>query len=40
MFIGRTDVEAESPILWPLMGITDTFEKTLVLGNIDGRRRR
>ena len=27
MFFGRTDVEAETPILWPLMGRTDSFEK-------------
>ena len=39
MFIGRTDVEAETPILWP-PGRTDSFEKTLMLGKIEGRRRR
>ena len=39
MFIGRTDVEAESPILWPLDG-ADSLEKTLMLGKIEGRRRR
>ena len=33
MFIGRADVEAETPILWPP-------EKTLMLGKIEGRRRR
>ena len=38
--IGRTDAEAEVPILWPLMGRTDSFDKTLMLGNIEGRRRR
>ena len=36
VFIGRTDVEAETPILWPLMGRVDSLEKTLMLG----RRRR
>ena len=36
MFIGRTDVEAETTILWP----TDSFEKTLMLGKIEGGRRR
>ena len=36
VFIGRTDVEAETPILWP----ADSFEKTLMLGKIEGRRRR
>ena len=44
MFIGFslviTDVEAESPILWPPDGRADSFEKTLMLGNIEGRRRR
>ena len=38
MFIGRTDVEAETPILWP-PGRTDSFEKTLMLGKIESRRR-
>ena len=36
MFIGRTDVEAETTILWPI----DSFEKTLMLGKIEGGRRR
>ena len=40
MFIGRTDVEAETPILWHLLQRTDSFEKTLMLGKIEGRRRR
>ena len=40
MFIGRTDVETETPILWPLMQRVDSFEKTLMLGKIEGRRRR
>ena len=40
IFIGRTDAEAESPILWPLMRRADWFEKTLLLGKIEGRRRR
>ena len=40
MFIGRTDVEAEAPILWPLIRRTDSFVKTLMLGKIEGRRRR
>ena len=40
MFIGRTDVEAETPILWPLMQRADSLEKTLMLGKIKGRRRR
>ena len=40
IFIGRTDVEAETPILWPPDAKTDSLEKTLMLGNIEGRRRR
>ena len=40
VFIGRTDVEAETPILWPPDVKTDSFEKTLMLGNIEGGRRR
>ena len=40
IFIGRTDAEAETLILWALMRRTDSFEKTLMLGEIEGRRRR
>ena len=40
VFIGRTDVEAETPTLWHLMQRTDSLEKTLMLGKIEGRRRR
>ena len=40
VFIGRTDVEVETPILWPLMQSADSFEKTLMLGKIEGRSRR
>ena len=40
MFIGRTDVEAETSILWPPDARADSFEKTLMLGKIEGRRRR
>ena len=36
VFIGRTHVEAETPILWPLMRSADSFEKTLMLGKIEG----
>ena len=38
VFIGRTDVEAETPVLWPPNA--DSLEKTLMLGGIGGRRRR
>ena len=40
VFIGRTDVEAETPILGHLMWRVDSLEKTLMLGGIGGRRRR
>ena len=40
VFIGRTDAEAETPILWHLMQRVDSLEKTLMLGGIGGRRRR
>ena len=40
MFFGGTDAEAETPILWHLMRRADSFEKTLMLGGIEGRRRR
>ena len=40
VFIGRTDAEAETPILCHLMRRGDSFEKTLMLGKIEGRRRR
>ena len=40
VFIGRTDVEAETPILWPPDEKTDSLQKTLMLGKTEGRRRR
>ena len=39
VFTGGTDVEAEAPILWPPMRRADSFEKTLMLAKIGGRRR-
>ena len=39
VFTGRTDVEAETPILWHLMQRTDSLEKALMMGKIEGRRR-
>ena len=39
IFIGRTNVEAETSILWPPDAKTDSFEKTMMLGKIEGRRR-
>ena len=38
IFTGKTDVEAE--YFRHLMRITDSFEKTLMMGKIEGRRRR
>ena len=43
MFIGRTDAEAETPVLhmsFNLMRRVGSLEKTLMLGGIGGRRRR
>ena len=40
MFIGRTDAEGEAPYSGHLMGRTDSLENTLMLGKIEGRRRR
>ena len=40
IFIGRTDAEAEAPIFWPPEERTDSLEKTLMPGKIEGRRRR
>ena len=38
MFIGRTDAKAETPILWLPDVRTDSLEKTLTVGKIEGRR--
>ena len=40
IFIGRADVEAEAPIFGHLMQIAKSLEKTLMLGKIEGKRRR
>ena len=41
VFIGRTDVEAETQQYFGhLMRRADSFEKTLMLAKIEGRRRR
>ena len=42
MLTGRTDAEAEAPILWSLDVKSQLFgeKKTLMLGKIEGRRRR
>ena len=39
IFTGRTDAEAETPILWTSDLKSRFIEKTLMLGKIDGRRR-
>ena len=39
VFIGRTNVEAELQNFGHLMQRTGLFEKTLMLGKIEGRRR-
>ena len=33
-------VEAETPIFWPPDGRADSFKKTLMLGKVEGERRR
>ena len=39
MFIGRTEAEAEAPILWP-PNEKNSLEKNLMLGKTERRRRR
>ena len=39
-FFGRNDSKAETPVLWDLMRRVDSWEKTLMLGGIGGKRRR
>ena len=38
--IGRTDAEAEMPVLWPLDEKRESLKKTLMRGKMEGRRRR
>ena len=38
--IGRTDAEAEAPLLWPPDVKALSLEKTWMLGKIEGRKRR
>ena len=40
IFIGRTDVEVKFQYFGHLMRRTDSLEKTLILGKIEGRRKR
>ena len=40
VFIGRTDAEVETVILWPPNAKSQLMEKTLMLGKSEGRRKR
>ena len=40
IFIGRTDAEAEAPILWPHDGKSQLVGKDPGVGKIEGRRRK
>ena len=40
MFFGRNDAKGETPVLWPSHENFDSLEKALMLGRIEGRRRR
>ena len=40
IFIGRTDTEAEAPVLWPPDAKSDSLAKTLMMGKIEAKRRR
>ena len=40
IFIGRTDAEADAPIFGHLMRTADSLEKTMMLGKIEGKRKR
>ena len=36
----EADAEAETPVLWPPVQRVDSLEKTLMLGETGGKRRR
>ena len=40
IFIGITDAAVEAPILWPPDSKNSLIGKTLMLGRIEGRKRR
>ena len=40
IFFGRTDVETETPVLWPPDAKSQLIWKALMLGKIEGGRRR
>ena len=40
IFFGRTDAEAEAPILWPHDGKSQIIGKDMIKGEIESRKRR
>ena len=40
IFLGRTDAEAEAPVLAYLMLRANSLDKTLMLGKLEGKKRR
>ena len=40
VFTGRTDIEAETPILCSLYEELTHWKKTLMLGKVEGKRKR
>ena len=43
IFIGRTDAEVETPIIWPpdaKNGLIDSLEETRMLGKIEGGKKK
>ena len=40
IFTGRTDAEADTPVIGHLMQRAHSLEKTMMMGKIEGRRRR
>ena len=39
IFTGRTDAEADTPVIGHLMQRAHSLEKTMMMGKIEGRRR-
>ena len=40
IFIGRADAEAEAPVFWSPDAKADSLENTVMLGKIEGKKRR
>ena len=40
IFMGISDAEVEVPNFWPLMGRADSLVKTLMLGKMEGKKKR